>query len=52
MTTEDGRVLALAVLDVRAGASRDELPGTLDAVSSWMAEQPTRMVHGERVHAA
>jgi hypothetical protein len=40
MTTEDGKVLELVVFKLRAGASREELLGTVDAVSSWIAEQP------------
>ena len=40
MTTDDGKVLELVVFKLRAGASREGLLGTLDAVSSWIGEQP------------
>ena len=40
MATEDGKVLELVVFNLRAGASREGLLGTVDAVSSWIAEQP------------
>jgi hypothetical protein len=40
MATQDGKVLELVVFTLRAGASRDQLLGTVDAVSSWIAEQP------------
>ena len=40
MATEDEKVLELVVFSLRAGASRNELLGTVDAVSSWIAEQP------------
>ena len=40
MATEDGKVLELVVFKLRAGASREGLLGTVDAVSSWIAEQP------------
>ncbi len=40
MATEGGKVLELVVFDVRAGTSPEEFLGTVDAVSSWIAEQP------------
>lgn len=40
MATDDGKVLELVVFNLRAGGSREELLGTVDAVSSWIAEQP------------
>ena len=40
MATDDGRVLELVVFSLRAGTSRDDFLGTVDAVSSWIAEQP------------
>jgi len=40
MATEDGKVLELVVFSLRAGTSREEFLGTVDAVSSWIAEQP------------
>ena len=40
MATEDGKVLELVVFTLRPGASREELLGTVDAVSSWIAAQP------------
>ena len=40
MATTDGKVLELVVFTLRACASREELLGTVDAVSSWIAEQP------------
>jgi len=40
MATEDGKVLELVVFTLRAGASREQVLGTVDAVSSWIAEQP------------
>ena len=40
MATQDGKVLELVVFTLRAGASREELLGTVDAVSSWIAAQP------------
>ena len=40
MTTDDGKVLELVVFKLRAGASREGLLGTVDAVSSWIGEQP------------
>ena len=40
MATDDAKVLELVVFNLRAGASRKELLGTVDAVSSWIAEQP------------
>jgi hypothetical protein len=40
MATTDGKVLELVVFNLRAGSSRDELLGTVDAVSSWIGEQP------------
>jgi len=40
MAMTDGKVLELVVFNLRAGASREELLGTVDAVSAWVAEQP------------
>ena len=40
MATMDGKVLELVVFNLRAGASREELLGTVDAVSAWIAKQP------------
>ena len=40
MATTDGKVLELVVFNLRAGASREELLGTVDTVSAWIAEQP------------
>ena len=40
MATDDGKVLELVVFNLRAGSSREDLVGTVDAVSSWVAEQP------------
>lgn len=40
MATDDGEVLELVVFGLRAGTSREELVGTVDAVSSWIAQQP------------
>lgn len=40
MTTDDGKVLELVVFKLRDGTSREELLGTVDGVSSWIAEQP------------
>jgi heme-degrading monooxygenase HmoA len=40
MATNDGKVLELVVFNLRAGTSREEFLGTVDAVSSWIAEQP------------
>ena len=40
MATQDGKVLELVVFKLRAGASREELLGTVDAVSAWIAQQP------------
>ena len=40
MATTDVKVLELVVFNLRAGASREELLGTVDAVSSWIDEQP------------
>jgi hypothetical protein len=40
VATTDGKVLELVVFNLRAGASREELLGTVDAVSAWIAEQP------------
>jgi hypothetical protein len=40
MATTDGKVLELVVFNLRPGASREELLGTVDAVSAWVAEQP------------
>ncbi len=37
---DDGKVLELVVFTLRAGTSREEFVGTVDAVSSWIAEQP------------
>ena len=45
MTTDGGKVLELVVFKLRAGASREALLGTLDAVSSWIAEQPGFVSH-------
>src|SRR5687768_9656419 len=39
MAAEDGKVLELVVFHLRGGTSREELLGTVDAVSSWIAEQ-------------
>ncbi len=39
-TADDGKVLELVVFNLRAGTSREEFLGTVDAVSSWIAEQP------------
>ena len=40
MTTDDGKVLELVVFKLRAASAREALLGTVDAVSSWIAEQP------------
>ncbi len=40
MAAHDGKVLELVVFNLRAGTSRDEFLATVDAVSSWIAEQP------------
>ena len=40
MATDDGKVLELVVFSLRAGSSREAFLGTVDAVSSWIAEQP------------
>jgi hypothetical protein len=40
VAAEDGKVLELVVFSLRAGASREALLGTVDAVSSWIVEQP------------
>jgi hypothetical protein len=40
VATEDGKVLELVMFTLRAGSTREELLGTVDAVSSWIAEQP------------
>jgi hypothetical protein len=38
--TENEKVLELVVFKLRAGSAREALLGTVDAVSSWIAEQP------------
>jgi hypothetical protein len=40
MATDDGKVLEVVVFRLRPGATRDELMGTVGAVSAWAAEQP------------
>ena len=40
MATEDGKVLELVVFNLRSDTLREELVGTVHAVSSWIAEQP------------
>ncbi len=40
MATDDGKVLELVVFSLRAGTSREEFLGTVDAVSAWISEQP------------
>jgi hypothetical protein len=40
MATDDGKVLELVVFNLQPGASREDFLGTVDAVSSWIAEQP------------
>ncbi|HEX2087381.1 MAG TPA: hypothetical protein VHF89_16985 [Solirubrobacteraceae bacterium] len=40
MATDGGKVLELVVFRLRSGATREELLGTVDAVSAWIAEQP------------
>jgi hypothetical protein len=40
MTTDDGNVVELVVVGLRPGTSGEEFLGTVDAVSSWIAEQP------------
>jgi hypothetical protein len=39
MAKEDGKVLELVVFNLRAGSTREELLGTVDAVSAWITEQ-------------
>lgn len=39
-TAPDGRVLELVVFKLREGVSREQLLGTVDAVSEWAARQP------------
>ena len=40
MTSPTPKVLELVVFKLREGTSRDELMGTVDAVSAWAREQP------------
>ena len=40
MAMEHGQVLELVVFRLRKGSSREELLGTVDAVSAWIAQQP------------
>ncbi len=40
MATDEGKVLELVVFELRADTSREQLLGTVDAVSAWIAEQP------------
>jgi hypothetical protein len=40
MAADDRKVLELVVFNLRTGTSREEFLGTVDAVSSWAAEQP------------
>ena len=40
MAADGGKVLELVVFTLRTGASREQLLGTVDAVSKWIAEQP------------
>ncbi|HEX8054969.1 MAG TPA: hypothetical protein VF517_18445 [Thermoleophilaceae bacterium] len=40
MDTTQGAVLELVVFKLKDGAAREQLLGTVDAVSAWVAEQP------------
>ena len=40
MESQAGKVLELVVFKLNEGASREQLLGTVDAVSSWIARQP------------
>jgi hypothetical protein len=38
--SEQGSALELVVFELKDGVSREQLLGTVDAVSAWIAEQP------------
>ena len=40
MAMDDGKVLELVVFSLQPGTSREEFVGTVEGVSSWIAEQP------------